>query len=47
MRSKGKKKKYRKDIFMRVCEQCGNEMFSPKTTYQCRFCGWWNGVKKR
>lgn len=43
---KKNKKTAKKNEFVRICEQCGNEMYSPKRVYQCRYCNWWNGVKK-
>lgn len=43
---KKNKKITKKNESVRICEQCGNETYSLKRVYQCRFCAWWNGVKK-
>ena len=29
----------------RTCERCGNETFSPKRVFKCRFCGLVNGLE--
>lgn len=43
-----KKNRKQKKIskFIRTCERCGNEQFSPKPVYKCKYCGLWNGVEK-
>lgn len=32
--------------FQRVCEQCGNEVFSFKRVYRCPYCDWKNGAER-
>lgn len=42
----GKEKKVKKKSkWDRVCERCGNEVFSPKKIYRCPYCDWKNGLK--
>ena len=36
--------KKKKSKWERTCERCGNEMFSPRLIFKCRYCKWWNGV---
>ncbi len=40
-----KKKKHKKDLFNRICECCGNEVFSKKKVFTCFFCNYINGVE--
>ena len=32
--------------FERTCDRCGNENFSFKPVFKCRFCGKVNGIQK-
>lgn len=42
----GKRKKVKKKSkWNRVCERCGNEVFSSKKIYRCPYCDWKNGLK--
>ena len=34
----------KKNKWMRTCERCGNENFSPKLVFKCKYCKAWNGV---
>jgi hypothetical protein len=47
---KQKKKKnqkiQKKSKFERTCERCGNDNFSFKPVFKCRFCGEVNGLKR-
>ena len=36
--------KKKKSKWERTCERCGNEVFSPRPIFKCRYCKWWNGV---
>ena len=36
----------KKNKLEKICERCGNENFSYKPVYKCRFCGEINGLKK-
>ena len=46
-KQKRKKAQKREKVskFIRICERCGNENFSYKKKYICRFCDWKNGVE--
>ena len=48
MGKKNKKKSNKQKVnkFERICERCGNENFSFKPVFRCRFCGEINGIKK-
>lgn len=37
-----KKKKVNK--WLKICEQCGNEIITPTKVFKCRYCGKVNGV---
>ncbi len=47
---KQKKKKQQKrekvSKYMRTCERCGNDNFSFKPVFKCRFCGEVNGLER-
>lgn len=47
-KQKRKKQQIRQKInkFERTCERCGNENFSFKPVFKCRFCGEVNGLKR-
>lgn len=40
---KASQKRQKVSKFQRICERCGNEVFSPKRVFRCRYCGWMNG----
>ena len=46
--SKKKKQQIKKKVskFDRICERCGNEIFSRNPIFKCRFCGEVNGLNK-
>ena len=39
-------KKQKVNKFERICERCGNENFSFKPIFKCRFCGEVNGLNR-
>lgn len=40
-----KKKAYTKpNKNEKICERCGNGGFTKKTVFNCKYCGWLNGV---
>lgn len=41
---KQNKKKQKANKWMCACERCGNEQFSPKPVFWCRYCKFDNGV---
>lgn len=43
---KKKQKIQKKSKFERTCERCGNDNFSFKPVFKCRFCGEVNGLKR-
>lgn len=45
-KKKQQHKKQKINKFERICERCGNENFSFKSVFKCRFCGEVNGLKK-
>ena len=44
---KASQKRQKVSKFQRICERCGNEVFSPKRVFRCRYCGWMNGILER
>ncbi len=45
-KKKNSQKIQKKSKFERTCERCGNDNFSFKPVFKCRFCGEVNGLKK-
>ena len=45
-KQKRKKPQQREKVskFTRICERCGNENFSYKKIYRCKYCDWKNGA---
>ena len=43
---KKNKKKQKVSKYERICERCGNENFSFKPIFKCKFCGEVNGLNK-
>lgn len=41
---KKKTQNQKKNKYMKTCERCGNEVFSFKKVFKCKFCGWLNGL---
>ena len=44
---KASQKRQKVSKFQRIFERCGNEVFSPKRVFRCRYCGWMNGILER
>ncbi|WP_461810854.1 hypothetical protein [Faecalimonas sp.] len=43
----GKRKTVKRSKWIRTCERCGNETFTPKRIYTCPYCNWRNGLEKK
>lgn len=43
---KGHNVEPKKSKWDRTCERCGNENFSRKPVFKCKYCWFWNGVEK-
>ena len=43
---KGQNVEPKKSKWDRTCERCGNENFSRKPVFKCKYCNWVNGVTK-